>query len=119
MLFSHIISGKKVDLYQKDDPDWVPPVGLKGQQGGSPESTRDSMNLRYKRMIRTQQKQRAAAGTSAAAGGYDDNADAATSTAANDVDMINDDSSTSNDLSNIFCRTGTETDLRRHRGYDR
>lgn len=83
MLFSHIISGKKADLYRKDDPDWVPSVGLRGQKGGSRESTRDSMNSRYKRrMIRTQQKQKAVA---AAAAGM--------SFAANDVDIINDDPS--------------------------
>lgn len=100
MLFSHIISGKKAELYRTDDPDWVPSVGLRGQKGGSRESTRDSMNSRYKRrMIRTQQKQKAAA---AAAG---------VSFAANDVDMINDDPSTSYDLSNHFCCKGTQTEL--------
>ncbi|XP_077384059.1 uncharacterized protein LOC144022809 isoform X2 [Festucalex cinctus] len=31
---AHFLSGKKSDLYQKDNPDWVPSVGMTGQQRG-------------------------------------------------------------------------------------
>ncbi|XP_039537962.1 uncharacterized protein LOC120486167 [Pimephales promelas] len=48
---AHFLSGKKSDLYQKDDPDFVPSVGLTGQQGGSPQSTKETGNSSYKRRM--------------------------------------------------------------------
>lgn len=64
---AHFLSGKRSDLYQKDDPDWVPSVGMTGQQK-TPEETGTS---RYRRRLkRTQQRQKdeeAAASSAAAA----------------------------------------------------
>ena len=95
---SHCIPGKKSDLYQKDDPDWVPSVGLTGQQGGSPQSTIETGNSRYKRrMNRTQQRLNAEAAAASGAAA----ADAAET----------DDPTTSDYVSDHFCFTGTQTEL--------
>ena len=60
---SHCIPGKRSDLYQKDDPDWVPSVGMTGQQR-SPEKAGTSS--RYSRRgNRTQQRLREAAADAA------------------------------------------------------
>lgn len=87
---SHYFPGKKSDLYQKDDPDWVPSVGLTGQQGGSPQSTKETGNSRYKRrMNRTQQRLKAEAAAAAET----------------------DDDPTTSYVSDNFCCTGTQTEL--------
>ncbi|XP_077384061.1 uncharacterized protein LOC144022809 isoform X4 [Festucalex cinctus] len=41
---AHFLSGKKSDLYQKDNPDWVPSVGMTGQQRGASQSTKELGN---------------------------------------------------------------------------
>lgn len=82
---SHCITGKRSDLYQKDDPDWVPSVGMTGQQR-SPEETGTS---RYKRRLnRTQQRLK----DEAAAPGTDGPL-------------------TSDYISSNLCSTGTQTDM--------
>jgi len=87
----HCIPGKRSDLYQKEDPDWVPSVGMTGQQR-SPEKTETS---RYKhRMSRAQQRLKDGAGT-------------ATET----DDPETDDPTTSDYVSSNLCSTGTQTEL--------
>uniref|UniRef100_A0A9J8B0E7 THAP-type domain-containing protein n=1 Tax=Cyprinus carpio carpio TaxID=630221 RepID=A0A9J8B0E7_CYPCA len=87
---AHFLSGKKSDLYQKDDPDWVPSVGLTGQQGGLPQSTKETGNSHYKRrMNRTQQRLKAEAAAAAET----------------------DDDPTTSYVSDNFCCTGTQTEL--------
>lgn len=84
---SHCIPGKRSCLYQRDDPDWVPSVGLTGQQGDSLQLTKETGNSRYKRcMNRTQQRLEAEVAASSAAAA--------------------DDTTTSDNVSDNFCCTG-------------
>lgn len=67
---SHIVSGKKTDLYRKDDHA-VPCRAICCSQ-----STRETRNSGYKRrMNRTQQRQKAEAETAAAVADVDDETD--------------------------------------------
>lgn len=97
---AHFLSGKRSDLYQKDDPDWVPSVGMTGQQK-TPEETGTSRCRR--RLKRTQQRQKdeeAAASSAAAA-----------APAAGTDDPDSEDTFTSDYMSSPLCSTGTLTDM--------
>ena len=90
---SHCSTGKRSNLYQKDDPDWVPSVGMTGQQR-SPEETGTSC---YKRRLnRTQQRMKDKATAPAAAGTADPETD----------DPLISDYASSN-----LCSTRTQTDM--------
>ena len=96
---SHCIPGKRSDLYQKDDPDWVPSVGMTGQQR-SPEKAGTSS--RYSRRgNRTQQRLREAAADAAAGAGV----------AAETDDSETDDPTTSGYISSNLCSTETQSEL--------
>ncbi|KAK0130779.1 hypothetical protein N1851_034553 [Merluccius polli] len=97
---AHFLSGKKSDLYQKDDPDWVPSVGMTGQQR-SPEKAGTSS--RYSRRgNRTQQRLREAAAADAAVGA---------GVAAETDDPETDDPTTSGYISSNLCSTETQSEL--------
>ncbi|KAK0134275.1 hypothetical protein N1851_030155 [Merluccius polli] len=92
-------------LYQKDDPDWVPSVGMTGQQR-SPEKAGTSS--RYSRRgNRTQQRLREAADADAAAGA----ADAGAGVAAETDDPETDDPTTSGYIRSNLCSTETQSEL--------
>ncbi|XP_030196333.1 uncharacterized protein LOC115531298 isoform X4 [Gadus morhua] len=96
---AHFLSGKRSDLYQKDDPDWVPSVGMTGQQR-SPEKAGTSS--RYSRRgNRTQQRLREAAADAAAGAGV----------AAETDDSETDDPTTSGYISSNLCSTETQSEL--------
>ena len=96
---SHCIPGKRSDLYQKDDPDWVPSVGMTGQQR-SPEKAGTSS--RYSRRgNRTQQRLREAAADAAAGAGV----------AAETDDSETDNPTTSGYISSNLCSTETQSEL--------
>lgn len=84
------ITGKRSDLYQKNHPDWLPSVGMTGQQR-SPEETGTS---RYKlHLNRTQQRLKDEAAAAPAAAGTNDNP------------------LTSDYISSNLCNIGTQTDM--------
>ncbi|XP_039548095.1 uncharacterized protein LOC120493510 [Pimephales promelas] len=90
---AHFLSGKKSDLYKKDDPDWVPSVGMTGQQGGPLQSTKETLQAaRYKRRINRTQKRLKVEAPAAAV-------------------KTEDDPTTSDYVSDNFCCTGTQTEL--------
>ncbi|XP_041843948.1 uncharacterized protein LOC121641751 [Melanotaenia boesemani] len=90
---AHFVSGRRSDLYQKDDPDWVPSVGMMGQQRSSEETG----TSRYKRrMNRTQQRLQVGA-----AAASDETESAAASA----------DPTTSVFVTSHLCSTGTQTEL--------
>ncbi|KAI7801427.1 putative lateral signaling target protein 2-like protein [Triplophysa rosa] len=93
---SHFVSGKRSDLYKKDDPDWVPCLNMRGKQ--EPQQPKDSLTSRYKRCVnRPQQKHKDAAAHSLLLMDTPDDYDCATS------DYVSDN----------ICSVGTPTEMTR------
>ncbi|XP_067226618.1 uncharacterized protein [Chanodichthys erythropterus] len=90
---NHFLSGKRSDLYKKDDPDWVPSVNMRGKQ--EPQPPKDSLTSRYTRRVnRAQQKLKDAAAHSLLL-----------------MDTPDDDSATSDYVGDNICSVGTQTEM--------